>query len=205
MKINNVMCIFCSNIQMVLIKMFSSGIRYHPLLLKKWSATVETKNGGKLHLCRKVRLQERSLVRASGTVILGEGSEIGVNAEVVASEGGCVNMGPRVFLNRNCIVVACDSIEIGEGTAIGCNVIILDHDHKYVSEGPQPWNEVKTASVQIGKNVWIGANAVILPGSDIGDNAVIAAGSIVKGKVPGATLFVQKKSAEFIPILPKQL
>lgn len=47
--------------------------------------------------------------------------------------------------------------------------------------------------VVIGDNVWIGANSVILRGSRIGDNAVIAAGTIVKGTVESNTLVYDKR------------
>ena len=54
----------------------------------------------------------------------------------------------------------------------------------------------KTGSIEIGNNVWIGANTIILRGTKIGDNAVIAAGSIVKGEVPTGAVIVQKRVSE---------
>ena len=51
----------------------------------------------------------------------------------------------------------------------------------------------KTAPVEIGNNVWIGANTIILRGTKIGDNCVIGAGSIVKGNVLSNSVFLQKK------------
>lgn len=47
--------------------------------------------------------------------------------------------------------------------------------------------------VYIGKNTWIGANAVILKGSHIGDNCVIGAGSVILGDVADNTLVIQKR------------
>ena len=55
-----------------------------------------------------------------------------------------------------------------------------------------------TGEVIIGKNVWIGANTVILRNTRIGDNAVIAAGSIVKGEVPANSVFVDKREHNLI-------
>ena len=54
----------------------------------------------------------------------------------------------------------------------------------------------RTESIEIGSNVWIGANSVILKGSRIGDNVVVAAGSIVKGEVPSGTVLIQKRINE---------
>jgi acetyltransferase-like isoleucine patch superfamily enzyme len=53
------------------------------------------------------------------------------------------------------------------------------------------------APIQIGNNVWIGANCVILKGVNIGDSAVIAAGSVVTKDVPADTVYYEKR----IPIL----
>jgi len=51
-----------------------------------------------------------------------------------------------------------------------------------------PWDETR-CGVTIGANVWVGAQCVVLPGARIGDNAVIAAGSVVRGEVPAGELW----------------
>lgn len=76
------------------------------------------------------------------------------------------------------------------------NVQIYDHDHDFRTEGGVKAGKYRTESIEIGSNVWIGANSVILKGSRIGDNAVIAAGSIVKGEVPSGTVLIQKRINE---------
>ena len=50
------------------------------------------------------------------------------------------------------------------------------------------WDENRTG-VTVGKNVWVGANCVLLPGTTIGDDAVIAAGSVVRGAIPARELW----------------
>lgn len=78
---------------------------------------------------------------------------------------------------------------------ISPNVLIYDHDHNFkVKDGLK--NLVYTSSpVIIGNNVWIGANSVILRGTEVGDNSVIAAGSVVKGKIPKGTLVIQQRKS----------
>ena len=103
---------------------------------------------------------------------------------------GCnISLGEGVFLNFNCVILDVVKVTIGVRTQIGPGVQILAADH--------PRDPAKRASglefgrpVHIGRNVWIGAGAIILPGISIGDDALIGAGSVVTRDVPaGATAF----------------
>ena len=80
-------------------------------------------------------------------------------------------------------------------------MVIYDHDHIYKRYGEQNWNNINKSSVIIGKNVWIGANTVILKGTRIGDNSVIAAGSVIKGEIPEHTLIYQKRNNVYRDII----
>lgn len=98
-----------------------------------------------------------------------------------------IRLGRSVFMNFNCIVLDICEVEIGDQTQIGPAVQILTADH--------PRDPVQRAEgiefgkpITIGRNVWIGGGAIILPGVTIGDDAVIGAGSVVTRDVPeGAT------------------
>lgn len=68
-----------------------------------------------------------------------------------------------------------DLVEIGEGFVSAPNSVILAHDASTVTHSGQ----LRAERTVIGKNVFLGANAVVLPGVTIGDNAIIGAGSIV--------------------------
>ena len=102
-------------------------------------------------------------------------------------EKGKLVIGDKCFFNFNCAITCMEEIEIGEGCQIGNNVVIVDHNHTADFSG------YTTAPVKIGKQVWIGANCVILPGSKIGDGAVIGAGSIVNGEVPAKMTYYNKR------------
>jgi len=72
-------------------------------------------------------------------------------------------------------IQAYNGINIGEGTLIGWGVKLISANH---AKGQlDQWDD--SAPITIGRNVWIGANAVVLPGVTIGDDAVIGAGSVV--------------------------
>lgn len=98
-----------------------------------------------------------------------------------------ISLGAGVFLNFNCVILDGVEVVIGDRTQIGPGVQILTADH--------PRDAAMRASglefgrpIRIGRNVWIGGGAIILPGVSIGDDALIGAGSVVTRDVPaGAT------------------
>lgn len=95
--------------------------------------------------------------------------------------GKNLNLGKHVFLNSGCKFQDQGGITIGDNCLIGHNVVIatLNHDRSVEKRGdciPSP--------VIIGNQVWIGANATILPGVTIGDRAIVAAGAVVTRDVP---------------------
>lgn len=87
-----------------------------------------------------------------------------------------IKLGKNVFINSGCCFQDHAGIEIGEGTLIGHQVVIATINH---AQDPVSRADMFPKPVKIGKNVWIGAHATILPGVTIGDNAIIAAGAVV--------------------------
>jgi carbonic anhydrase/acetyltransferase-like protein (isoleucine patch superfamily) len=80
-------------------------------------------------------------------------------------------------------------IELGEGCTVSINVSVLTHDWSLFTIGrgmgldlPNPTGIQRP--VKIGRYAFIGACSVLLPGADIGDGALVGAGSVVRGKVP---------------------
>ena len=104
-------------------------------------------------------------------------------------EGGELIIGDKCFFNQNVSITCKKKILIGDRCQIANNVVIVDHDHA----GSENWGSYVETPVIIGNDVWIGAGAVILRGTTIGDKAVIGAGSIVKGDVPAGKVYYQKR------------
>jgi len=117
--------------------------------------------------------------------VVGEGAVI--RPPFYCDYGFNISLGTGAFLNFNCVVLDVVEVTIGDRTQIGPGVQILAADH--------PRDPMRRASglefgrpVRVGRNVWIGAGAIILPGVTIGDDALVGAGSVVTRDVPaGAT------------------
>jgi maltose O-acetyltransferase len=98
-----------------------------------------------------------------------------------------IKLGAGVFLNFNCVILDVVEVTIGDETQIGPAVQIYTADHPRDPEERKSGLEFGRP-VRIGRNVWIGGGAIILPGITIGDDAVIGAGAVVTRDVrAGAT------------------
>jgi maltose O-acetyltransferase len=100
-----------------------------------------------------------------------------------------IHLGTGVFLNFNCVILDVVEVKIGDGTQVGPGVQILAADH------PRDPAERSTGAewgrrISIGRNVWIGGGAIVLPGVTIGDNAIVGAGSVVTRNVPAGAIVV---------------
>ncbi len=99
-----------------------------------------------------------------------------------------IHLEDGVFLNFNCVILDVVEVHIGAGTQIGPAVQIYTADHPRDADRRRAGLEFGRP-VRIGRNVWVGGGAIILPGIQIGDDAVIGAGSVVTRDVPaGATV-----------------
>ncbi|GAA1301290.1 sugar O-acetyltransferase [Brachybacterium tyrofermentans] len=101
--------------------------------------------------------------------------------------GKNIHLGKRVFLNAGCRFQDQGGLHIGDDCLIGHNTVIATLNHDLA---PSRRGDLHPAPVTIGNNVWIGANVTILPGVTIGDDAVIAAASVVTKDVPAKALVV---------------
>jgi transferase family hexapeptide repeat protein len=107
------------------------------------------------------------------------------------SESAAIFIGNDVGLNGTSITARSRTIRIGDHTMFAPNVVVVDSDFHSIwpaeNRAYLPGFE-HDADVTIGRNVWIGMRAIVLKGTTIGDGAVIAAGSVVTGDIPGNVL-----------------
>ena len=115
-------------------------------------------------------------------------AEIGENCYIEppfhANWGGAhIHFGKNVYCNFGTTMVDDTHIYVGDCTMFGPNVTVATAGHPILPELREQAYQYN-ATVHIGKNCWIGAGAIILPGVTIGDNSVIGAGSVVTKDIP---------------------
>ena len=116
--------------------------------------------------------------------ILGScGNEIKIMPPFHCDYGYNIEVGENFFANYNFLVLDVAKVKIGDNAQIAPNVSIYTAGHPVHPDSRNSGYEYGI-DVTIGNNVWIGGNAVIMPGVTIGDNAVIGAGSIVTKDIP---------------------
>ena len=112
--------------------------------------------------------------------------------------GRHIRIGKNVFINHACTFLDLGGITIEDDVLIGPKVSIITENHPI---NPDERKVLDVKSVLIKRNVWIGANATILPGVTIGENSVVAAGAVVTKDVSANTV-VAGIPAKVIKILP---
>lgn len=94
-----------------------------------------------------------------------------------------IQLGSNFYANYNCTMLDCAPITIGDNVMFAPNVSLFTAAHPLDAEKRNAGLEF-ALPIQIGNNVWIGGNSVVLPNVTIGDNVVIGAGSVVTKDIP---------------------
>lgn len=103
--------------------------------------------------------------------------------------GKHVHFGKGVYANFNLTLVDDTHIYVGDYTMFGPNVVLATAGHPIFPE-LRPLAYQYNMPIHIGKNCWLGAGAIVLPGVTIGDNTVIGAGSVVTKDIPANVVAV---------------
>lgn len=103
--------------------------------------------------------------------------------------GKTVSIGQGTYINSGLMLVDDYNITIGEGCLLGTNVTLCTTGHPIHPE-VRAQGGMYSFPITIGDNVWIGSNAVVLPGVTIGEGSVIGAGSVVTRDIPANVVAV---------------
>mgnify|MGYP000191597177 FL=1 len=121
--------------------------------------------------------------------LLGRADTAFIEAPFHCAYGANIHLSTGVYINTACVFLDTGRIEIGPGSMLGPGVHIYCADHHHDPALRQQGLE-RALPVSIGANVWIGGGAIILPGVQIGDDAIIGAGSVVTKDVAAGSRVV---------------
>jgi len=171
--------------------MKAAKVKYGKGLLLKGIPVIFNKKGAELTLGNNVTIKSSFLSNLVGlysrTII------------VTRAPGAYIRIGDNVGMS-GVTIYARKGIEIGENTAIGGNTKILDNDfhpieaetrNKLLADKNGGDSDLVPAKpIKIGKNCFIGCNAIILKGTELGDGCVVGAGAVVSGKFEAGSVIV---------------
>ncbi len=147
--------------------------------------------GTDLTVGRGVRFYQRAIISGEGRVQIGDrtflGYPIGGGFRYSCCElqaryaDAVISLGESVGVNNGLLIIAARSVEIGDGCLIGKDVQILDFDAHGIAPEERRSSIGKISPVVLGRHVWIGNDVILLKGTKIGDNSIVAAGAVVPG------------------------
>ena len=157
---------------------------------------------GKIILGKNIRIDLKSRIyNQNGVITIGnnvylrssvKGYQAGMpfpTTLLIDMKGASISIGDNTRIN-GAYIHAQQGILIGRNCVIASGVQIIDSNGHILLSPNRTIGRDLPEEIKIGNNVWIGLNAIILKGSIIGDNCVVSAGSIVKGKFDANSLIV---------------
>jgi len=135
------------------------------------------------------KVSPRAEVDLSGNLTFGRDCTVSSFTKIKAGAGP-LRIGSRCGFGTGCFLSSGEGeLVIGDNLVCGPNVVIMATSYRYEKLGVHLHDQGHTSKgTRIGNNVWIGAGVVILDGTDIGDDCVVVANSVVSRKFPAGTI-----------------
>ena len=115
------------------------------------------------------------------------GPDCAISPNAIFSNPDRIILGARVSLGARCHLWAgpgSGRIDIGDDALFGPEVMVTAAGYRFDDGSPVTEQAMDEADVTIGRDVWLGTRAIVLPGATIGDGAIIGAGALVRGDIP---------------------
>lgn len=130
-------------------------------------------------------ISPRAEVELNPQVRIGRGTQISSFVKIKASNGPLV-IGERVTIATGVFIDAhTGGLQIGDDSMIGPNCVLVGVNYRYDRLDLPVQQQPKTSKgITLGKDVWLGANSVVLDGAVIGDHTIVGPGSVVSGPLP---------------------
>lgn len=172
----------------IIISKIRNSIRYNKTINSAKYSRV------KINFGEKITFNQNTIITGKGLVSIGDCCSFGYVMGGYYKNGTCelqprygdskIIIGKNVAMNNNLFICCASEVRIGDDTLIGENVMILDHDAHGLNPDDRRTSIGKVSPIFIGENAWIGSRAIVLPGTIIGNNSIVGAGTIVKGEFP---------------------
>jgi len=118
-----------------------------------------------------------------------------LEGKIMLIYGENLTLGRNVHIGADAFINCKGGVTIGDHSILSRGITIYSYDHNFKNPSCLPYDdEVIFKPVHIGRYVWIGMNATIAPGTEIGDGAVIGMGSVVSGNIPENAIVVSPKT-----------
>ena len=128
------------------------------------------------------------------TLICSSDKKIDISTWQTDKLNGSISLGNYILISPGTSIRSAESIDIGDSTMIASDVVITDSDWHGIYDRTDYVATPKP--VKIHKNVWIGERTIILKGTQIGENSIIGAGSVVHGDIPPNSVYAGNPAKE---------
>jgi maltose O-acetyltransferase len=133
------------------------------------------------------KIEERTEIMKQ---ILGKtGNQFWIEQPFICDYGYNIEIGENFYSNHNLVILDANKVKFGDNVFIAPNCGFYTAGHPLDYETRNKGLEY-AKPIEVGNNVWIGGNVIVLPGVTIGDNVVIGAGSIVTKDIPSNSVAV---------------
>jgi acetyltransferase-like isoleucine patch superfamily enzyme len=183
----------------IIIKIFYIATRFKEKIYDQHRRSLWSSNGN-IDVSDSAKVFLNVILFACPTGYIKIGGHSCIRAELLCAErdGGKIIIGENCYLGEHTRVLASDKIKIGNNVLIAHNCNIFDNDthpidtyerredaEKIIWKGQHDeYSTLRKSPIEIGNDVWIGCNCIILKGVKIGDGSIVAAGSVVTKDVP---------------------
>jgi acetyltransferase-like isoleucine patch superfamily enzyme len=131
------------------------------------------------------KISFKAEVELTPNLTIGRGTQVSSFVKIKASYGP-LRIGERVAIATGVFIAAHEGgVEIGDDSMVGPNTVIVGVNYRYDKlDVPVQWQGTTSKGIKIGRDVWLGANVVVMDGAEIGDHTIVSPGSVVSGRLP---------------------
>jgi acetyltransferase-like isoleucine patch superfamily enzyme len=160
-------------------------VRLRALVADRRSRSQMLRRSPGARIARGVEIRTPDRLTLGAGVVIDSGVMLHCGGMEWSPPDGGISIGARSYIGPNSVLFGAGGIELGEAVQVSPGVVITSHQHTFersdVDMRDQP---IEFARVVIERDVWIGANATILPGVRIGAGTVVGAGAVVTADLP---------------------